>query len=121
MKWVLRTTSVRVSDAQGDRVYDSLEEAPPELRQKIAESVNGPDSQTILIANQKAYDKIADGGDELPEDLRRLKPALLRHRASLEIPRLGVTDASWKKLLGGGMVLIVLLWAVWLWAIRSGT
>jgi hypothetical protein len=121
MKWVLRTTSVRVSDAQGDRVYESLENAPPELRAKVAESVNGPDSQTILIANQKAYDKIADGGDDVPADLRRLKPALLRHRASLEIPRLVAADGGWKKLLGGGVIFIVLFWAVWLWAIRSGT
>ena len=121
MKWVLRTTSVRVSDQQGERVYDSLDGIPLELREKIVDSINGPDSQTILIANQKAYDKIADSGDDLPDDLRRLKPALLKHRASLESVAATPVDSGWKKLLGGGIALIVLLWAIWLWAIQSGT
>lgn len=119
MKWILRTTSVRISDAQGERVYDSLEETPAELREKVIDSVNGPDSQTILIANQKAYDQIAEGGEELPEELRRLKPALLRHRASLEKPRAATDDDGWKKLLAGGVIVIVLLWSMWLWAIRN--
>jgi hypothetical protein len=120
MKWVLRTTTVRVSDPQGDRLYESLEETPPELREKIGEAVNGPDSQTILIANQKAYDQIADGDEDLPEELRRLKPALLRHRASTERETVSHADSSWKLLLGGGVAAITLLWALWLWAIRSG-
>lgn len=120
MKWVLRTTAVRVADEQGERLYGSLEDIPPEMRDKIVESFDGPDSQTILIANQKAYDQIADGGDELPEELRRLKPALLRHREGLE-PEAAPADGSWKRLLAGGVILIVLLWALWIWAIRSGT
>ncbi len=120
MKWLLRTTSLRVSDASGERLYESLEEAPEALREKVASSVNGPDSQTILIANQKAYDQIAEGGEELPEELKRLKPALLKHRASLEKPRRVEPDGSWKPLLGGGVLVIVLLWAIWLWALRSG-
>ena len=120
MKWVLRTRTVRVSDQQGDRLYESLDEAPPELRAKIAESVNGPDSQTILIANQKAYDQIADGAEDLPEELRRLKPALLRHRESTERHRAAQPDSGWRRLLGGGVALIILLWALWLWALRTG-
>jgi hypothetical protein len=120
VKWVLRTTSVRVADSQGDRLYESIEETPPELREKIADAVNGPESQTILIANQKAYDQIADGGEELPEELRRLKPALLRHRASTERENVSLADSNWKRLLGGGLAAIILLWALWLWAIRSG-
>ncbi len=120
MKWVLRTSAVRVADEQGERLYGSLEEAPAEIREKVVDSLNGPDSQTILIANQKAYDQIADGEDELPEELRRLKPALLRHRETLE-PRVVPSDSSWKRLLAGGVLAIVLLWAMWLWALQSGT
>ena len=119
MKWVLRTTSVRVADEQGERLYQSLEDVPPEMRDKIVESLEGPESQTILIANQKAYDQIADGGEELPDELRRLKPALLRHRESQE-PNAVESDGSWKRLLAGGVLLIVVIWAMWIWAIRSG-
>jgi len=119
MKWVLRTSSVRVADEQGERLYRSLEEAPPEMRDKIVEALNGEDSQTILIANQKAYDQIADGGEELPEELRRLKPALLRHREGQET-RAPQSDGSWRRLLAGGVALIVVLWAMWIWALRSG-
>ena len=120
MKWVLRTSSVRVADKQGDRLYESLENVPAEMREKVIDALNGPDSQTILIANQKAYDQIAEGGEDLPDELRRLKPALLRHRESHE-PQAVETDGSWKRLLAGGVVVIVALWAMWLWAIRSGT
>ena len=120
MKWLLRTMSVRVSDAAGERLYESLEGAPPELREKIVASINGPDSQTILIANQKAYDQIAEGDEELPEELQRLKPALLRHRASADGPRIVQADVRWKPLLGGGVGVIFVLWAIWLWALRSG-
>ena len=120
MKWVLRTTSVRVADEQGERLYRSLEDVPPEMRDKIVESLDGEDSQTILIANQKAYDQIAEGGEELPEELRRLKPALLRRREGDEAHR-GAADGSWKQLLTGGVVLIVVLWAMWIWALQSGT
>lgn len=119
MKWVLRTTSVRVSDKKGERLYDSLEQTPEELREKIVDSLNGSHSQTILIANQKAYDEIADGGEDMPEELRRLKPALLRHRAATESPA-AAPDSSWKKLLSFGVGTIVLLWSMWLWALQSG-
>ena len=119
MKWVLRTTSVRVADDQGERLYGSLDDVPPEMREKIVESLDGPHSQTILIANQKAYDHIADD-DELPEELRRLKPALLQHRDGQEVDS-AAGDGNWKGLLAGGMMLIVVLWAMWIWAIRSGT
>ena len=119
MKWVLRTTSVRVADEQGERLYGSLDDIPPEMREKILDSLDGPHSQTILIANQKAYDHIADD-DELPEELRRLKPALLQHREGQEA-RSVAADSSWKPLLAGGILLIVALWAMWIWAIRSGT
>jgi hypothetical protein len=120
MKWVLRTSSVRVADEQGERLYRSLEDVPPEMRDKIVESLNGEDSQTILIANQKAYDRIAEGGDELPEELRRLKPALLRHREGVETESTR-PDGNWRRLLAGGVALIVLLWAMWIWALQSGT
>lgn len=120
MKWVLRTSSVRVADKQGDRLYESLENVPAEMRDKVVDALNGPDSQTILIANQNAYDRIADGGEELPEGLRRLKPALLRRR-ELHEPEASDASKGWQRLLAGGVFAIVALWVMWLWALRSGT
>ncbi len=119
MKWLLRTSAVRVADEQGDRLYSSLEDVPVELRDKIVDSIEGSDSQTILIANQNAYDEIAEGGEELPDELRRLKPALLRHRDERAPVRRG--DGGWKRLLIGGVIVILALWVSWLWALRSGT
>ena len=72
-----------------------------------------------MIANQNAYDEIADGGEELPEELRRLKPALLRHRQTTTLKR-AESDASWKRLLAAGVGVIVLLWLFGFGLSKSG-
>ena len=58
MKWVLRSSSVRVATSSDDRVYRSIQDAPAELQSRIRRAIEGPNAHTILIANQKAYDKI---------------------------------------------------------------
>ena len=58
MKWVLKTSSIRVGTADDDRVYRSIEDAPVELRDRIREAVEGPNVRTILIANQEVCDQI---------------------------------------------------------------
>ena len=121
MKWIVHSSAVRVSDSRGDRLYPSLEEAPEELRRKIGECVAAKTAQTVLIANQEAYDRILAGQDELPPELKRLRPALMRHRtAGVRAARKPTGDASdWRGLLAAGLGAIVLLWAVWLWALRA--
>ena len=128
MKWVVRTSALRVSDAEGDRVYRSVEEAPEELRERIHTAFAGSNSQTILIANQEAYDHIASRPDDDPTPLAdRLRQSLGKPRSPWHGPsrrrrdRIAAeTDQSWRWLLGAGLATIAGLWALWIWAIRSG-
>ncbi|MBI1357241.1 MAG: hypothetical protein GC160_23115 [Acidobacteria bacterium] len=116
MRWVVKTSSVRVATGDSDRVYRSLDEIPGGLREQVRETIAGPRSQTILIANQEAYDQILRGVPDLPPEMRKFQPALLRQRG-----RVGSKgDRHWKMLLFGGFTAIFLLWALWIWSIRSG-
>lgn len=120
MKWVIRSSAVRVSDARGDRLYTSLADAPEELRRKIGECVAAKRTQTVLIANQEAYDRILSGQGEIPAELQRLRPALQRHRSAKPQPaRPDSRSGEWKGLAAGGFALIVLMWALWLWALHA--
>lgn len=131
MKWVVRTSSLRVADSGGDRVYRSLEEAPEDLREKVRAAFEGSSSQTILIANQEAYDHIAgehdDEGEPLADRLRRSMGAPLVRRRGASRRRRDRTrgaaeaDQSWRLLLAAGLAAIGALWGLWLWAIQSGT
>ena len=122
MKWVVKTSTVRIADAGGDRSYRSIEDAPEQMRERIRKAIDGPHSQTILIANQEAYDHIveqraAPGArpfDAFRRGVRRAGRA--SRRADAAPPAIG-----WRALLFGGLGAIAVLWAAWLWAIRSGT
>jgi hypothetical protein len=116
MRWVVKTSAVRVSTRDGDRIYGSLEETPSALREQIEKTVAGPRSQTILIANQEAYDHILRGTPGLPAELQKFQPALLRQRAA----KPSAVGVHWKRLAIGGFAAIVSLWALWIWALRSG-
>lgn len=116
MRWVVKTSAVRVSTRQGERIYGSLNEVPEELRSTIDKTVAGPRSQTILIANQEAYDHILQGTPGLPPEMQKFQPALLRQRTRSG----GVSPRQWKALAIGGFAAIFTLWAFWIWALRSG-
>jgi len=124
MKWVAKTSSVRVSDQRGDRVYDSIEEIPGELRERIEKAVEKP-AQTILIANPEALRQIEDASGELPDALKRIQQELSpAHVEETPKPRQrpapAEPDIDWRILLGGGLAAIASLWALWIWSIRSG-
>lgn len=116
MKWVVKASSVRVSTLQGDRVYGSLDDVPAELRERIRTTLEGPRSETILIANQEAYDRVIRGVEDLPEEMQRFRPVLLNQRSS----KPAVDAAEWRPLLIGGLATIVALWGLWLWALSAG-
>lgn len=116
MKWVVKTSAVRISSREGERIYRSLQDVPSELRAKVESTMAGSHSQTILIANQEAYDHIALGVPDLPPEMRKFQPALLRQRGR----KPSAAGRHWKALAVGGFAAIVALWAAWIWALRSG-
>lgn len=115
MRWVVKASSVRVSTLQGDRIYRSLEDIPPELRDRIRSTLEGPNAETILIANQEAYERVIRGVEDLPEEMQRFRPVLLNQRR-----RPSSDAADWRPLLIGGLTTIVALWGLWLWALSAG-
>jgi ferric-dicitrate binding protein FerR (iron transport regulator) len=66
MRWVLKTSSVRVATAEHEQVYRSLEDVPTDLQKEIRKTLEGPNSDTIYIANQEAYERIKELTHELP-------------------------------------------------------
>lgn len=75
MNWVLKTSAVRAATSRGDETFDSLEEMPPELRRQARKALDGPHTETILIANQEAYDRVLRGDSDLPSEFQRLRSA----------------------------------------------
>jgi hypothetical protein len=60
MKWVLKTSTLRVATrGQKDLVYQSIDDLPPEWQEKVLSTLRGPNTKTIFLANQEAYDRIA--------------------------------------------------------------
>ena len=60
MKWVLKTSSVRVAKTREEATFRSIDEIPMDLRREIKQALEGPDSETIYIANQAAYNHIEE-------------------------------------------------------------
>lgn len=119
MKWVVRTSAVRVATRRGERVYRSLDDLPKGLQQRARNSLEGPNARTILIANQEAYDRISRDVGELPPEMQRLRSSLLSRRSKRGVSVRGA-DREWKVILFSGLTAIVALWAFWLWSIQSG-
>ncbi len=120
MKWVVRTSAVRVATREGQRVYRSLDDLPQPLQDQARQSLDGANSRTILIANQEAYDRIARDVGELPPEMQRLRPSILGRRAEKSPKVIRGTDLEWKVALVGGLTTIIGLWAFWLWSLQSG-
>lgn len=124
MKWVVRTKTVRVATDDGERLYRSVDDIPEALRDRMKIAIEGSNSQTILIANQEAYRRISNDSSQLPPEIQRLRPALMGERPArvnrARRPPRG-SDREWKIALVGGLAAIVGLWALWLWAIQTGT
>ena len=49
---VFKTSTVWISAGGSDRVFESVEEVPPQLREALRESTRGRDSATIVIADR---------------------------------------------------------------------
>jgi hypothetical protein len=121
MKWVGRTGFVRVASAQGDRIYRSLDDLPEDLREQARLALEGSNSETILIADPESYERIVKSGGETPAELQWLRPTKHFEDATAASPATEPqADSQWKIVLGVGIVAILALWAIWLWAVQSG-
>lgn len=121
MKWVGRTGFVRVASSEGDRIYRSLDELPDELRERARHALEGPNAETILIADPESYERIVKSGGTTPDELQWLRPNRQSDDVKSPIPADEPDEeAQWKVILGVGIVTIVGLWALWLWAAQSG-
>lgn len=116
MKWVLKTSSIRVADSEGDQVYRSLEDVPPELRDKIRDTLEGPNAQTVLIANQEAYDRVIRQIHELPSKMQPVRGKAVAPRPAPG----GRATPNWRWVAAGIFAAGASLGALWLWIIQSG-
>jgi hypothetical protein len=115
MRWVGKTRTVRIATDEGDRVYHSIEDLPAELRKVVKETLEGPNSETVLIANQEAFERLSQQFRELPERLEEVEPNVPESSDGLNSFRL------WKWGVGGLLAVILTLWLLGVWIIQSGT
>ncbi|MBI3666957.1 MAG: hypothetical protein HY236_12190 [Acidobacteria bacterium] len=110
---VLKTLSVRVASAEGDRVYHSLDEIPPETRQKLRQALNSPEAETIIIADEQGRERIFQAIRGLPPPLQKKLMAVLgaapspppsRPSRNVHILRIALAAAA------GASVALLLLW-----------
>ena len=116
MKWVLKTSSVRIATGDQDVVYRSIQDAPPELRERIKEVLQGPDSETIFIANQEAYDRLFKTSKEVPPNFRNVE--MEADRSKNEIER-HLTPSA-RRVLVAMFSAIGALWLIWALFIQIG-
>jgi hypothetical protein len=115
MKWVGKTRTVRIATDQGDRTYHSIEDVPPDLRQVVKHTLEGPNSQTVLIANQEAYERLNVQFRELPANLEEVARGVAERPENRNALRL------WKWAVAGSLSLLLTLWLLWVWVIRNDT
>jgi hypothetical protein len=62
---VFQTSTVLISTEGKDRIYRSVEEVPPTLRNRLLRTTNSANADTILIADRK-------GREEIDKAMRRM-------------------------------------------------
>lgn len=116
MKWVLKTSSVRIATRDEDRIYHSIQDAPPELRERIREVMQGPDSETIFIANPEAYDRLFKTSKEVPANYRNVEMETDRTESDASHQ----LTPSAKRILAVMFSAIGALWLIWAALIQIG-
>ncbi len=66
MKWVLRTSSVIVSNEQGQSTYRSLDDCPQSIRDELEQTIPGADSCSIMVSNREALQALRGRKVALP-------------------------------------------------------
>ncbi|HYM09500.1 MAG TPA: TFIIB-type zinc ribbon-containing protein [Bryobacterales bacterium] len=111
---LVKTSSVRVATGEGDRVYNSVEDLPPELRRQFQRAMSSPDAETILIADESGREQVFQVIHDLPPHVQK------KVLASLRLPDQAPASFfaslhKWRFLLAAGGLagLAALLWWVW--------
>ena len=112
MRWVLKTASVRVATREKEDVYRSIEDVPTDLRAEIQEVFAGPNSKTIFIANQEAYERIKEHHSSKFGTDAREEPGLP--------PATGRPGGGWRLALAAALSTMSALALLWLWLILVG-
>jgi hypothetical protein len=55
---MVRTSAILIADARHTAVYNTVEEVPPELRRKLAESTAGSNSGIVLIGDRRGAQEL---------------------------------------------------------------
>lgn len=120
MKWVGKTRTVRIATQQGDTIYHSIEDVPEELRQLVKRTLEGPNSQTVLIANQEAYERLEVQFRELPAGMEPVAREVVERRQH-SIAWRPEKWRLWTWVAAGAVSVPLALWLMWTWLIRNGT
>ncbi len=112
MKWVVNSSTVVVATAEGDRVYDSIEDCPPALRKKIEETIEGPNSVKKIITNRYAFERMMQSVHELPPDVREVAQ-------DIEIDPESAPFPPWYVIAGGLFAVAAALFGLLTWAVTA--
>ena len=66
----VKTSTIFIAKGGRTRVFHSVREVPPKLRQQLEQSVNSFNSATILIADRRGKEEILRALNGLPASLR---------------------------------------------------
>ena len=109
---VAKTSTVRVSAGDVDQVYHTLEEIPPAMREKIRQALSGPDSETIVIADERGREYIYKAVAGLPPELKK------KVLGPLEEPSCAAGRAgrpAWLPWAAAAILSLLALVLLWMW------
>lgn len=124
MKWVLKTSTLRVATRQKDFVSQSIEDLPPEWQEKMLSTLRGPNTKTIFLANQEAYDRIAHVTPDLAPDTNPFANtpfAKIPPPQPKSPPSRALGSRRWASWAGLGLLLLAAGAFVWLALSQIGT
>ena len=107
---IVKASTVRVAAGETDEVYRSVDDLPPDLRHQLQRAINGPEAETILIADEKGREQIFAVIEGLPPDVQEKVRAVLRLRGNAS-PR----SRAMRLTLLLAVIVFVFLVAWWIW------
>ena len=113
-----KCSTIMISVGDETRVYHSVDEIPPELREKLIESTRGMNSATILIADKRGREEILRAIQaSQPSRYSRLAASLLARGLGCARPKPRFR-LTWADL---GRILLLICFAYLLWVLASSS